>query len=271
MTSLADALLSRADHATAAIDWCEKNHAVSPRVAEFWNALSSLAFCAAGASMLAQDWRLPRLRAALRCSGPLLVALGLASAAFHATLALAWQRADEVAENLALVTLLHGALEPAAALAAFALHCAAAAAGVLRIHAFLFTELHLVGSAVGVAFVLSRLARALRARRGAAAAAAAAAVQQRLRVLSAAAALGAAAWLIDRTACPWLPAALNPQLHAWWHVLGALALHEAFAAAALAGLVLDGAAGPAPGLAIGCGGLLSVVTVGAGGGGGAKD
>ena len=118
-------------------------------------------------------------------------------------------------------------------------------------HRFLFTELHLIAAALGVGAALQWLA----ARAGGAAGAGAGA---RLRVAAAAAALGALAWLADRLACPALQALPlgNPQLHAWWHLAGALALHEAFAAAALAGGALDGGR---PSLRVGALGLLSVV------------
>jgi dihydroceramidase len=263
MATLASALLSRADHATAAIDWCEANFATHPALAEFWNALSSLAFCACGLSLSLQDSRLPRLRAPLRCAGPLIFCLGLASAAYHATLQLPYQRLDEVMENAALVSLLHGALPQARAWSplAFAVHSAASALGVLRVHRFLFTELHLIAAALGVGAALQWLA----ARAGGAAGAGAGA---RLRVAAGAAALGALAWLADRLACPALQALPlgNPQLHAWWHLAGALALHEAFAAAALAGGALDGGR---PSLRVGALGLLSVVVEEEEGGGGA--
>jgi hypothetical protein len=264
-TPLLEALISRADHATAAIDWCEENYALSPHVAEFWNAASSLLFCAAGLSLALQAARLPRLRPALALAGPLLLLLGASSAAYHATLALPWQRADEVAENLVLAALLHGAAPtPRPRLLPLLAHFAAAAWGVLRVHALLFTELHLVGAALLLGARLRRQAAAAREPKAAAPPPAAA----RARVAAAAAALGAAAWLADRAACSALAAAPggNPQLHAWWHAAGALALHEAWAAAAAAGHALDGGGGgggdgAAGGVAlrVGAGGLLSVV------------
>lgn len=255
MTTLSDALLSRADHATAAIQWCEPDFAVHPSIAEFYNSLSSLAFCAAGVSMSLQDLRLPLLRSPLRFTGPLVFFLGLASAAYHATLQLSWQRLDEVSENAALVSLLHGALQPAPTFSAFAAHAALASWGVLSVHRFLFTELHLIGAAVALGFALHALgAHAARARP-----AVRAAVAGRLLVACAAALLGAAAWLVDRLACPHLlQLRINPQLHAWWHLAGAVALHEAFVGAALAGCSLDG---EQPRLRVGALGLLSSVCV----------
>ncbi len=270
--SLFEALLARRDHASAAIDWCEANYAVTPHVAEFYNTLSSLSFCAAGASMLLAARALrARLPAALLLAGPLVTLLGLFSAAFHATLALPWQRADEVAENLSLVALLHGA-RAAPAPRLLALHAVAATLGILFVHAFLFTEAHLVATA-------GALARALGARAAAAARKDSAAnwvrglsdaLATRLGVAGAAAVGGAAAWLVDRAACSRLAGLpFNPQLHAVWHLAGALALHEAFSAAALAA-----AGGRGVALRTFAGGALSRVEPAAargGGGGGGGD
>jgi hypothetical protein len=48
-------------------------------------------------------------------------------------------------------------------------------------------------------------------------------------------------WLLDRIACQQLQAlAVNPQLHAVWHVLCAAALGDAFACAAAAHVCLHG-------------------------------
>ena len=261
-TSVFAALVSRADHATAAIDWCEENGAVVPFIQEFYNTLSSLLFCAAGSSIALQASFLPRLRPVLRVVGPLVFLLGAASAAFHATLTLSWQRADEVLENVALAALLHGAAPaPPRALLPLA-HGAAAAAGVLRVHALLFTELHLVGTAVWLGLRLRALGGALGRAREAPAA------RGRAAVVAAAAVAGAAAWLADRAACSALAGPWNPQLHAWWHAAGAVALHEAWACAALATHALDSAprrgegrdcSGGGAALRVGAGGLLSVV------------
>jgi alkaline ceramidase len=280
-TPLYEALLARADHATRAIDWCEQNYAVTPLAAEFWNTLTSILFCLCGYSLAVQARALPRLRAPLALCGPIIFALGACSAAYHATLSLAWQRADEVAENVALAALLHGAATAAPPLALPLAHGAAAALGVLRVHALLFTELHLVGAAVLLGARLRAQAGAAAARAAAAAAAgapaararaarAARAAAARAAVAAAAAALGAAAWLADRAACSALTAApWNPQLHAWWHAAGAVALHEAWAAAAAAGHALDGGGYGGGGAAVAgkgdvgirvvAGGLLSVV------------
>ena len=224
--SLFEALLARQGAATTAINWCEEDHAVTPHVAEFYNALSSLAFVVAGVSMYMTSLRL-RLPPALLAAGPLTVLTGLASAAFHATLTLEGQRVDELFETLSLVALLHGAQASARAL----VHAAAAAAGVLFVSAFLFTEVHLISVAVATGAQLAGLAQRLPS------------VSARVRAAAGAGLAGAACWLADRLLCSFLSDALpiNPQLHAWWHVLGAVCLHEALACLGAAHAIASGA------------------------------
>ena len=252
---LSQALLHRPDAAVSAIDWCELNYAYTPHVAELWNTMSSLLFVAAGASMLGAALRL-RLPPLLVAAGPLTALTGAASALFHATLWLGGQRADEVAENLTLVALLHAAFEAGggaeAAIGARALvHGAVAAAGILLVSAFLFTELHLILTAVALTRQLQLLAQPVSARPGAAGAA----FSARLQAAALAGLVGATCWLLDKVACSALTAAGNPQLHAWWHVLGAVCLHEAFNAAAIAHVVLRRSE-PCPGLVPMLGGLV---------------
>ncbi len=228
-----EALLAREGAATTAIDWCEANGAVSPHVAEFYNASSSLAFVVAGLLMLATARRL-RLPAALAAAGPLTALTGLASAYFHATLSLAGQRADETLETLTLVSLLHGALAAGSTPARALAHAALAAAGVLFVSAFLFAELHLVTVALATGAQLAGAARRLPS------------VEARARLAGAAAVVGAACWLADRLLCDALSTALplNPQLHAWWHVLGAVCLHEALACLGAAHVLASGGRPP---------------------------
>jgi hypothetical protein len=253
------ALLSRADHATVAIDWCEANFAMHPSIAELYNTLSSFSFCLTGLSIALQCLYLPRLRTPLYFSGPLIFLLGLASAAFHATLSLTWQRIDEMTENISLVALLHGALQPTWGLLSYLIHSALATLGVLRIHDFLFTELHLIGSAVALGVALHTLSVHASSPPGRPLPPG---IRGRLLVVCASALLGGVAWVIDRLACQHIPSQFNFQLHAWWHVGGAIALHEAFVVAAYAGTTLDGGK---VSLQVGPLGLVSIVVPGGGG------
>lgn len=240
--SLATALLMRADHGVAAIDWCERNYVVTPSIAEFYNSLSSLLLCVAGIAITLRVRRARTRALPLDAAGPIIFALGVASAVFHATLSLPWQRADEVAENVGVTALLHSALRAGAGSSSarrtagdvsFTLHALVAAAGVVGVSFFLFAELHLVGVSIA----------ATRASNAAAPAhpAANAAFHAHLRVAVISILCGGAAWLVDRLACSTVLAMpIHLQLHAWWHVACAVALHEGFAAACVA---LDAAVG----------------------------
>ena len=249
-TPLLEALFSRPSHGSAAINWCEADYAFTPHIAELWNSLSSLLFVAAGAHMYAQARSLG-LPSALQCSGLATAATGLASAAFHACLQLWAQRADELAENLTLVLLLHGSAGDTGASppALLGLHLSAVTVGVLLVSAFLFSEVHLIGSALISAWRLSlfQLPNAYTSR----------SYSLMLRSASVCGAAGAVCWLLDRAACSSMSSLpVNPQLHAWWHALGALCLHEAFACAAYGHLVLNGKP-PAPLVTKFCAGALT--------------
>lgn len=254
--TLTDALLTRADHGAVAIDWCEANYAVSPHVAEFWNTISSLLFVLAGAhaGWRALALRLPALHA---CAAALVACTGLASAYYHASLHLVGQRADEVFENAALAALLHIGGHPPTPAWAVGVHVTLAAAGVLLVSAFLFTELHLIVTAVCLTVRLSRQTLPL----SAASPHLGGEYAARTRAAAGAAALGALAWLVDRSLCSVVSAwRVNPQLHAWWHVLGAVALHEACACAALVHCVL-GEGGDATAAPVKVGSILGLLTV----------
>lgn len=190
-----------------------------------------------------------------------IVLTALASAMFHATLLLRWQRVDETFENMILVFMLRGS---DASLWPALLHAAAATAGIVFASAFLFCELHLVGMAVANILQLRRLTLPMRAvtpphvpnlsrlpansdhcntdfpqGNSLQSFAMFAACLKRASLTVAAA---AACWLLDRVACSQLQALVfNPQLHALWHVLCASALGDAFACAASAHVCLHAA------------------------------
>lgn len=253
-TPVIEALLHRPGQSTSAINWCELDFVVTPHVAEFYNTISSLLFCVAGLSMYIHAQRLP-LPIALLAAGPVCVALGLASAVYHATLQLWWQRADELTENWLLVLIFHGMRRTGAQ--GLLTHVAASGAGILLVSAILFTELHLVSMALanGARFMTLVLPG-----RGAVVDRV---VQSRVRVGALAVVLAALCWLVDRVACSAVSGPFNPQLHAWWHALGALGLHETATMAAYAHMVLheDSAVSARVVLAPALAGLVSVVVV----------
>jgi len=84
----------------------------------------------------------------------------VASALFHATLLLRWQRVDETFENMILIFMLRGSdssVRPAL------LHAAAATAGIVFASCILFCEVHLVGMAIANILKLRRLRLPMRA------------------------------------------------------------------------------------------------------------
>ena len=84
----------------------------------------------------------------------------VASALFHATLLLRWQRVDETFENMILIFMLRGSdssVRPAL------LHAAAATAGIVFASCILFCEVHLVGMAIANILKLRRLCLPMRA------------------------------------------------------------------------------------------------------------
>lgn len=250
-TGLVESLFLRGNHGAVAIDWCERNYEFSPLIAELFNALSSLAFVVGGLHSLSEACRL-RLPCILHAAGIFCILTGLGSFAFHATLQLGWQRTDEACENVVVLLLLHfflgggaGRVESCGANALAASHAVGSTIGVLFISAFLFTECHLIGTAILTAWQSSKLRLPVLTRD----AAAGGLYGARLRVAVLAIIAGALCWLVDRTMCSSVSTILlggNPQLHAFWHLFGAVALHEIASCAAIAHLVLarsDGTAG----------------------------
>ncbi|KAK4536528.1 hypothetical protein CDCA_CDCA08G2553 [Cyanidium caldarium] len=82
--------------ATATVNWCERDYAITPYVAEFYNALSSLAFVAYAALglRLYGDRRVYERRFVVALW--FLVGVGVGSALFHATLWRSMQLLDEL-------------------------------------------------------------------------------------------------------------------------------------------------------------------------------
>ncbi len=79
--------------APALVDWCEPNYLVSPYVAEFWNTASSFGMVVLGA---VGAWRVRDAALRFRLGMLGTCAVGLGSAAFHATLLRVAQAADEL-------------------------------------------------------------------------------------------------------------------------------------------------------------------------------
>ena len=88
-----------------------------------------------------------------------------------------------------------------------------ASAGIVLVTSFLFCELHLIGMVL------------LNLRRFASLTARLPALRPHLFKAALFSGSGFGCWLVDRLACDLVGQV--PQLHAWWHLLVSLALHEA--------------------------------------------
>jgi len=91
---------------TSNIDWCENNYAVSPYVAEFWNACSSLSFIVMSivGSWLTLKYRLEKRF--LICFLSIFI-MGFGSVLFHATLLRSTQVLDEIPMILSAFSFLY--------------------------------------------------------------------------------------------------------------------------------------------------------------------
>ncbi|KAF0699736.1 Aste57867_9705 [Aphanomyces stellatus] len=197
--------------ATAPINWCERDYAVSVFVAEFWNTVTNAAYVGVGVCAWMEFPRLPALRIAAACC----VLTGLFSGLFHATLHVEHQRLDEIFENGILVFLCHDNAVVASA------HFAVVAAAILSIESVRVCEIHLVSM---IFFTIHRFLGIARHSPDA---------KRAIHTAALATAAGFACWLVDRGGChyvstPYLPYSL--ELHAWWHLCTAVALHHGFRA-----------------------------------------
>jgi dihydroceramidase len=91
---------------TANIDWCEDNYAVSPYVAEFWNAMSSLSFLVTSAVGVYLTLKYELESRFLICFGSIFI-MGFGSVMFHSTLLRSTQILDEIPMVLSGLTFMY--------------------------------------------------------------------------------------------------------------------------------------------------------------------
>ena len=140
---------------------------------------------------------------------------------FHATLWHIFQRLDECAENAIIVFLLYALKGKPVSWATW--HCMSAVFLIFALGdsplQFPFAEVHLVGMVVVTCMALATK----KVPRG---------EHVALSTVVRNTALAGACWAVDFFLCAWvrrLP--VNPQLHLWWHVFTARALHFGLIAA----------------------------------------
>ena len=203
---------------TAPIDWCETNYAITRYVAEWWNTTSCVAYVVA--ALLAV--RIPCRSTAsglLALYAWLLAMTGIFSALFHGTLWWWGQKLDEVAETATLVALLH--MPHSDALRRTVLHATLAAAGIIIVPVA-FCEVHLVATILCLLRILHREIGRLKS---------ANMLWWRGQRAALSGLVGFGCWLVDKAACSSLPTVNQTlQLHAWWHVMTAMALYHAVGA-----------------------------------------
>ncbi|MBF5043457.1 ceramidase [Aggregicoccus sp. 17bor-14] len=208
---------------TSSVDWCERNYALSPLVAELFNTLSSLAMVAVGVVGLALHRRVLERR--FLAAFALLALVGLGSAAFHASLRFELQMLDELPMLYLVILMVYvlvergprrrfGAGFPALliAYAVLVTFLNARTRGPLQFWVFQLSFGSLELYCLASVWALQRRASAP-------------AVRRLFRLGMGAYALAILLWFTDVRACTFLSVTLpahglfNPQLHAVWHVL----------------------------------------------------
>jgi len=202
------------------IDWCEDNYVVMPAVAEFWNAATSLvmlAFAVLGLGVAV--WREYEPCARRQFLGLTGVAIG--TGWFHGALTYSGQMLDELTMLVVTLNWLHGLLQllehrkglELAGAATVGLAAWTVAFSALHV-TFGFVEVFQVHFTLCVACGLVLLAK-IHAR-----VLLDAAQRKLIYLYLATLVVGAVCWQVDLNACAQMQALpLNPQLHAWWHVI----------------------------------------------------
>ncbi|GME43488.1 alkaline phytoceramidase [Neofusicoccum parvum] len=217
---------------TSRVNFCEEDYLVTPYIAEFVNTITNTSY------VIYAYYGIRRLRGnpnAALLSLPYigLAAVGILSAAFHATLTYAGQMSDDISMIFATAFVLHRAYSfgrPAAWTRGFGLALAAGFAVFAAYHCWTDELLVHFLLFAGMTLAVGRKTRALiRARVGAEGG------KRRLSALARVGALcavvGYALWNVDRHLCGRLievrravgqPWGYLLELHGWWHVLTAI-------------------------------------------------
>jgi dihydroceramidase len=214
---------------TATVDWCERNYVHSFYVCELLNTLSSFSMVAAGLIGIALHQRLLEKRFLLAFAAVCLVGVG--SITFHASLRFELQLLDELPMLYSALIMVYILLENRAERRFGAWFPA-----LLVVHALLVTTLtaftrgklqfYLFHASFGSLefFGLYRVYRISRRSSDVV-------VHRLFRVGMGAYAVALFCWITDLKACETLDGTLprlglvNPQLHAWWHILVSVGLY----------------------------------------------
>jgi len=223
-----------ARHST--VDWCEENYAYSSFIAEFWNTLSSLALVYAGY----RGWK---IHSNLKGSGiyVILILVGVGSVFFHAILDVHSQMLDEIPMIFFVCQLFINVLQLENCIGKiFAYLMASISSYVVYSMALLEGDPHdrkYVQHYSGVIDAINRIEFYV-FQSGIILSAIAIFIRLVYKVSRKPAArtllyrgcstflLGWCCWLVDYFLCSQLQSTINPQFHAWWHVLSAIGTYQ---------------------------------------------
>ena len=216
---------------TSSIDWCERNYAISHYIAEFWNCLSSFSMCVLGGILFIRGVY-NKIEARFLLSSLGFVLVGLGSAYFHGTLTHLGQMADELPMVYSMIIwwfILFRMNEVKPTMNKLFSMDILLIFGIF--YGFLWTYVHslqtfvlifqahmglMVLGGIGKLIYLYRqpLHRASR-------------LKYLLIVYVGLLVSAFVCWVVDQQLCEQFNtiSRLNPQLHAWWHVFGAVHCH----------------------------------------------
>ena len=216
---------------TSSIDWCERNYMITPYIAEFWNCMSSFSMCILGVLLFLRGL-FYKIEARFLWSSMGLCFVGLGSAYFHGTLTHIGQMADELPMVYSMIiwwfillrmdeiTTKHSKICGLDKYILFGVFYACLWTFIHSLQAFVIIfQVHMSLMVVGGMIKLIRLyhkehyhARGLK---------------NILIVYVSLVVLAFICWTIDQQLCERLNAlsSFNPQLHAWWHIIGAVHCH----------------------------------------------
>jgi len=213
---------------TSSIDWCERNYVVTSYIAEFWNCISSFSMCLLGLILFIRGFR-NRIEKRFLLSSIGLTIVGLGSAYFHGTLTYFGQMADELPmvysmiiwwfilfqmneinrnQSLTYKWILFGL---AYALLWTYVHTLKSFVIIFQGH----MSLMVLGAIIKFISLYRQSIHCVRQ------------LKYLLIVYISLLAIAFICWIIDQQLCDKFNrlSRINPQLHAWWHVLGAIHCH----------------------------------------------
>lgn len=220
---------------SSTVDWCETNYEISPFVAEFFNALSSMSLVLIGLlGMFLHPWAERRFHTAFLA----IIVVGLGSVAFHGTLQKSSQALDEVpmlytAFAFVYITIcqrfpLKSSQRHLLALALIT-HAVITTYLVTAFDGYLQFVMFHVSFGTAEFFSIYQMFLIYRSQRGYHGSLAKTVFERGLFLYM----FAFVFWLSDMLGCelvnPWYKSAIlpiNPQFHAWWHIVVSLGLYS---------------------------------------------